>query len=261
MRRSLPASLLVLALCLPAVASAQMGGGGPPMPMAIELKKAPVGSWAQYSMTVGEGMNMKSRVALVKRDANEIVLEMGVEGGPMAAMGAGKMVMKMVMAPDPSKTDKPIKQMIMQMGDQDPMEMPAEMASRQQKFEKPDPKKLVGKESVKLAGKSFKTSHYRDTTEHGTVDFWVSEEAPPFGMVKMTSTPKPGAAGPNGQPIPPMTMEIIAQGKDAKPTITKPAKPFNPAALFGGGGHMGPAPGAHPGPPPGGVPPAAPGAK
>ena len=247
MRRSLPTSILCLALGLPAVASAQMGGG-PPTPMALDLKKVPVGSWAEYNMTIGQGMTMKSRVALVKRDATESVMEMGVEGG-MAAMAGGKVIMKMVLAPDPTKSDKPIKQMVMQMGDSDPMEMPLEMSAKQQKFEKPDPKKIVGKETLKIAGGSFKTSHYRDATDKGTVDYWISEDVPPLGVVKMASTPKAGAVGPNGQPVPPVAMELAAHGKDAKPQVTKPAKPFNPAAMFGPGGPGGGPPGGGPGGP------------
>jgi hypothetical protein len=36
-----------------------------------------------------------------------------------------------------------------------------------------------------------------------------------------------------------LTVELSARGKDAKPELTKPAKPFDPEALrarFGGGG-------------------------
>jgi hypothetical protein len=248
MRRSLPTSILVLTfgLGVPAAAFAQMGGG-PPTPLALDLKKVPVGSWAEYTLSIGQGMTMKSRVALVKRDATENVMEMGVEGG-MAAMAGGKAVMKMVLAADPTKAEKPVKQMIMQMGDNDPMEMPAGMA--QQKFVKPDPKKVVAKETVKVAGGSFKTSHYREDTDKGTIDFWISEEVPPLGVVKMSSTPKAGATNPTGQPLPPVTMELIGHGKDAKPQVTKPAKPFSPE-MFG------PGPGGPHGagsPPPGGPP-------
>jgi hypothetical protein len=260
MRRSLSTSILFLAFGLvPTAAFAQMGGG-PPTPLALDLKKVPVGSWAEYNMTIGQGMTMKSRVALVKRDASESVMEMGVEGG-MAAMAGGKVIMKMVLAPDPTKAEKPIKQMIMQMGDRDPMEMPVGMGGAQQKFEKPDPKKMIGKETVKVTGGSFKTSHYRDATDKGTVDFWISEEVPPLGVVKMASTPKAGAVGPNGQPLPPVAMELSGHGKDAKPEVTKPSKPFNPAEMFGGPGGGphgagGPPPGALSpgGPPPGGPP-------
>jgi hypothetical protein len=195
---------------------------------------------------------------------------MTAEGGPMAAMG-GKMVMRMVLVPDPIKADKPVKEMVMQMGDKDPMQLPLNMPGMPaQKFQKPDPKKLVGKESIKVAGGTFKASHYRETTDSGTIDSWVSTEAPPLGMIKVATTPKAGATGPGGQPLPPVTMELSARGKDAKPSITKAPKPFDPQSMGGpGGAHPGSgpppgaghAPGAAPPPPAAAEPPKAPPAK
>ena len=47
-------------------------------------------------------------------------------------------------------------------------------------------------------------------------------------------------------------MELTAKGKDAKPLVTKPAKPFDPSEFGGGGGAPPPGapPPAHPAPPP-----------
>src|SRR5687767_15629818 len=47
-----------------------------------------------------------------------------------------------ILAPDPTSADKPVKQLVMQMGPQDPMEMPVEMPNGPgaQKFQKPDPR-------------------------------------------------------------------------------------------------------------------------
>jgi hypothetical protein len=247
MRRSL--SVLILAVFVPLAPLAAHGQGmgpGNSTPLALDLKKVAVGSWAEYTMTIGMGggMTMKSRWALVGRNASGNTLEMSMEGGPMAMMG-GKMVAKMVLVPDPVGAAKPVKQMVMQMGDRDPMEMPLDMPGMPaQKFQKPDPKKLVGKEDVKVPAGTFKASHYRDKTDNGTVDAWVSEDVAPLGMIKVTTSPKPGAVGPNGQPMPSVTMELVAKGKDAKPTITKTPKPFDPSMF--GGGHGGPPPGAKP---------------
>ncbi len=243
MRRSSFAALLFAALAASGTARAQGIGAGESMPLVGDLKKAPVGSWAAYTMTVamdGKPMTMNARWALVGRDAASNVLEMQMQGGMMAAMG-GKITVKLVVALDPTVGDKPVKQMVMQMGDRDPMEMPTNIPQiPTQKFHKPDPKNLVGKETIKVAAGTFKTSHYRTITENGAVDAWVSEEAAPLGVVKVVSTPKPGAPGPGGRPMPAVTMELVGRGKDAKPSITKPAKPFDPAALMGamgGGGH------------------------
>jgi hypothetical protein len=248
MRRSL---LPILLVCLtPAAAFAQIAGGS--TPLALDLKKVPVGAWSEYTMTVamGSGMTMKSRWSLVARNSGASTLEMTAEGGPVAQMG-GKMIMRMVLAPDPIKADKPVTELVMQMGDKDPMQLPLNMPGMPaQKFQKPDPKKLVGKEQIKVAGGTFKTSHYRDVTDSATVDSWVSDQAPPLGMVKVSTTPKPGATGPRGEPLPPVTMELSGRGKDAKPQITKTAKPFDPSMMGGPGGHpgAGPPPAAHPAP-------------
>jgi hypothetical protein len=246
MRRLLAPLLVTLAA--PA-AFAQVIGGASATPILVDLKKVPVGAWASYD-TKAAGMEMKTRWALVARDAKANTMEMAMEGGPMAMMG-GKMAVRMVLAPDPTAVEKPVKQVIVQMGERDPMEMPLDMPNMPaQKFSKPDPKKLVGKEQVKVPAGTFATKHYREVNDKATIDAWMSEDVPPFGIVKVNVVPKPGATAPNGQQIPPVTMELAARGADAKPTITKPAKPFDPRMLMGGP-PAGPPPGAPPaaGPP------------
>jgi hypothetical protein len=225
---------LMLALLSPALpAFSQVGGE--PTPLALDLKKVAVGAWADYSMTIGGGggMTVKSRWALVARDATSNTIEMSAEGPPLEQAG-GKTLVKMVLVPDPVKSEHPVKQMVLKLGDREPMEMPLDMPGMPaQRFEKPDPKKLVAKESVKVAAGTFKASHYRDVNNGVTIDFWTSDDVQPLGLVKLTTTPKPGAQGPGGQPIPPVSLQLVGRGKDAKPSITKPAKPFDPAALNG----------------------------
>jgi hypothetical protein len=208
-------------LLLPAAA---LGQGGPPStPVAVNLQKVPVGSWADYTLSLND-MTGKVRWALVERNANGVSLEMILEGPPAQMMGQQKVTTKLVLAPDPLNTSKPVKQMIMQLGDQDPMEAPADSPQMQgQKFEKPDPKKLVGKENLKVPAGSFATSHYRDVHDQATVDFWVSEALPPLGLVKMTVTPKPGAQAPK------VSFELSAKGSDAKATVTKKPLQMNAA--------------------------------
>jgi hypothetical protein len=219
---------LVLGMALaPSPASAQMSPQ-PPMPMVVDLKKVEIGSWASYAMTMGQ-MTMSAKFALVSRDASSVSMETSMEGGMMAMMG-GKMTMKMVMDPDPTTAAKPVKQMIMQLGDQDPMLAPDNMPA--QKYSKPDPSTLVGKETLKVAAGSFKTAHYRTKTPQATVDVWVAEEVPPTGLVKMTTS----AIQAGAQQMPGVTMELAATGKGAKPTITKVPKPFDPQKMMGGAG-------------------------
>lgn len=225
LEKTVLAAVLGIAL-LPTPASAQMSAQ-PPMPMVVDLKKAPIGSWASYSVKTGQ-MTMRTKIALVARDASSVSMETSMEGGMMAMMG-GKMTVKVVMDPDPTTAAKPVKQAVMQIGDQDPMLAPD--TTQAQKYSKPDPKTLVGKETIKVAAGSFKTAHYRTQTQHGTADVWVSEDVLPTGLVKLTTPPM--QAG--GQKMPGMTMELAATGKGAKPTITKPPKPFDPQQMMMGG--------------------------
>src|SRR5262245_851413 len=154
------------------VAFAQQPGAGPPMPLAVDIAKVPVGAWAEYEVTMGTMPPMKSRMALVARNATGTTVETTVEGGMMAMIG-GKMVMAVVMPPG-SEGGK-VRKMIMQMGNNDPMEMKF-TADQEKPFTKPDPKKLVGSEKITVKAGSFKTKHYRDKTPTGdTLDFWVSD--------------------------------------------------------------------------------------
>ncbi len=207
----------------------------PSIPMVLDLRKVEVGSWSSYSISVGK-MSMQARFALVARDASSVTMENSIEGGTMAMLG-GKMTLKVVMERDPTTAAKPIKQMIMQIGNQDPMQAPAGI--QVPRYSKPDPSTLVGKETIRIAAGSFKTLHYRSKTGQGIVDVWVSEDVPPTGMVKLTSSGGATSPGP-GQP-PGMVMELVEKGKGAKPIINKAPKPYDSQKAMKG---MVPAPGA-----------------
>jgi hypothetical protein len=223
--------LIALALILlPAAAAAQATGSPQSLPLVVDLKKAPVGSWAEYGMSFGE-VKMKSRWALVARNASSTTLEMSMLGAMAAQMG-GKITLKMVLDPDPIGAAQPVKEMVMQVGDGDPMQAPPDVPK--QKFQKPDAKTVVGKETIKVEAGTFPTTHYRDHTPVGTVDVWVSEAVPPLGLIKVTTTPEPKSGGADAPAIPPATMELTGTGTGAKPTITKPAKPYDPNGMTGG---------------------------
>jgi hypothetical protein len=230
---------LLSGFLVPVAAQAQGMGQGPPMPMAVDLSKVPVGTWAEYSVVMGQMAPMSTRMALVGKG----IIETTVEGG-MMAMAGGKMTMQMTMAPGAEKEGK-IQKMVMQMGANDPMELPVNAG--QQQFAKPNPKTLVKEESITTKAGTFKTKHYRDKTPTGdTVDYWVSDKVQPLGLVKMEAEQKQNQAIKG-----PVKFELTSTGKGAKMTITKPAKPFDPAALMGGGaGKPGAGAGAPPPPPP-----------
>jgi hypothetical protein len=224
-------TIAAVSSALAPLALAQPAGPMAATPLAVDLKKAPVGSWAEYVVKMGD-RQAKSRWALVDRTSDKVTLEMSMDNAPPSTM-VGKMTMRLVLAPDPVKAPKPVLESVMQIEGKDPMEMPVN--STPQKFEKPDPKKMVGKETVKVVAGTFTASHYRQTDERGTLDMWLSDELPPLGIVKMTATPKAGS------PSPPLDLQLSGKGKDAKATITKKPKPFDPSAMFGPPGGAAPA--------------------
>jgi hypothetical protein len=229
-------------LLLTSATARAQGQGMTATPMAVDLKKVMMGSWAEYTMSSGP-RSSKLRWSLVGREGESHTLEMAMEGGGGGALGP-KMTVQMSLVSDPTTAAKPIKRLVMQMGTMDPMEMPLDLPNMpEQRFEKPDPKKLVGKEQLKVPAGTFSASHYRDKGAQGTVDMWVHDSVAPLGLVKIVLTPNPGEGG-TGQPAGVTTIELVGRGKGAKSSITKPAKPFDPALLgMPGGGHGGPPPG------------------
>jgi hypothetical protein len=219
--RRLPHLLAFVSLTIfPAVAAAQMAQG-PPTPLVVDLSKVAVGSWATYTTTMANN-KMATKVALVKHGASGTTLEMSVEGGMVAK--AGNVTTQMILSPGANAS---VQKMIVQVGTNDPMEMPLQGGSTQG-FVKPDPKTLVKEETVKVAAGSFKTKHYRISTAPGDIaDFWVSDKVAPIGVVKMEMNQKSNAMIP-GQ----IKMELTGVGKGAKMSITKPPKPFDQAALM-----------------------------
>lgn len=208
------------AVIFPGIAAAQMAQG-PPTPLVVDFAKEAVGSWATYTTTMADS-KMATKVALVKHTASGTTLEMSVEGGMVAK--AGNVMTQMILSPG---ADPNVQKMIVQVGTNDPMEMPLQGGSTQG-FVKPDPKTLVKAETVKVAAGSFKTKHYHIESKPGdSADFWVSDKVAPIGVVKMEMTQKSNPMVPGE-----IKMELTGVGKGAKMTITKPAKPFDQSALM-----------------------------
>jgi len=204
-------------------ARAQMAGGGAlptstPLPMATDLKKVRVGSWAEYRLSDGQ-TSMTVRMALVGRGPEGADIETQISGGPMAALGASTMRMTLV----PGANEARPTHHMMQIAANDPMLLP-DMGANGQVLKRPDPKARVGVESLTVpAGVFPRAEHYREAGPGGeTLEFWVSPDVPPFGVVKVSSL----LAGR------PQTMELVARGDGAKRRITKKAQPYDPAALM-----------------------------
>jgi hypothetical protein len=205
-------ALLLVAAAAPARAQSP---GTTPLPLGMDLRKAAVGAWSEYTVTVADLPPLKQRFAVVARDAATHVVEMTSEGGPL---GKNKMVLRFLLEADPKK--ERVRQSIIQLGNNDPMELPPGSGQFT------PPRKLVGSATVKVPAGSFSTKRYRDKAKDGSVmEVWVSDQAPPFGIVKLVGQALEGKN--------PVTMELSARGTDAKPAITKPPQPFNQEVLAG----------------------------
>ena len=253
------AAAVAAALLAPLSAFGQgRGGGGGGMfttPVATALDKVPVGTWAEYSIKRGDAPARKLRQALVGKDGGSFVVETRSENGR-----GEKVLARNVLDADPSK-EGGVKKTVVQMGDADPMEMPAPGTfggrrggdgpgpggpgdgagqgggerrgggMRGARYLKPDPKTLVGKETIKTAAGSFATEHYKtEGPRGGTLEYWVAKDVGPFGLVKMQIDRPGGGGGDNDGPV---VVELASRGKGAKPELTRPAKPFDPSAMRG----------------------------
>lgn len=219
-------------LLLSSTALAQSPGMPAGMPLVVDMAKVPVGTWADYKMSMGS-IELTSRWALVARDAKSNTIEMTTTGAAVAK----PVVLRMVLATDPTTDPRPKKPMAVQFGSDDPMLAPPDTPV--QRFQRPDDKDLVGKEDLKVAAGTFATRHYRDKNAMGTVDIWVSEDVPPLGVVKVVTTPEVDKSAPEAMQVPAATMELSGKGTGEKPAITKKPKPYDEkkmGGLVGGGG-------------------------
>jgi hypothetical protein len=219
-------SLGLAAFLLPSLAHAQGPGVPAGMPLVVDMQKIEVGSWAEYTMTMGS-ISLSSRWALVARDAKSNTLEMTTKGGPVAK----PVVLRLVLPADPTSDEKPPKPMAVQFGNDAPMLVPKDTPV--QKFQRPEAKNLVGKEELKVAAGTFKTSHYRDKNTMGSVDIWVNETVLPLGIVKVITSPEVEKGAPAAMQVPAATMELSSTGKGAKPVITKKPQPFDEKKMGG----------------------------
>jgi hypothetical protein len=211
---AMAAALCCLGLTISAgAASAQMGGMGMArnIPGFGGIFNPTVGLGADYDMTTSKGENMKMSMAIVGKDT--------INGQPGYWMQLtinspktqGPMYMKMlsVKTGDQVMTSR----MIMGINGQ-AYQMPDQMVNMNQKPRDANiatSNDVVGTESITVPAGTFSTTHYR--SKDGASDFWIANDAGPWGMVKMQS--KDGT-----------TMVLTKTYTDAKDMLPGPAQPF-----------------------------------
>lgn len=176
----------VLVAALAVSVSAQFGPRMRP-PSVRGVWSPVVGSGAVYQIE-GRGRKMDMEIAVVGTET--------VNGKPghwletTISGEMGQMVSKNLMVLNNDSLE--VSRMIMQMGDDEPMEMPANMRAMMGGGErKPDASdirkegELVGTESVNVPAGTFTCQHYK--ADDGATDLWIAENVAPYGLVKMTS--------------------------------------------------------------------------
>jgi hypothetical protein len=205
--------IAALFLLVSVPAGAQMGMGRGQMPKGVFNPE--VGSGAVYEMQGTQGRKTEMEYAIVGKDSVDgkegYWLEMTMSGGPM-----GEMVMKALNVVSDGKlvTSK----IVMQMEGRPPMEIPAQMKRMSGQTESADIRlsaEDLGVETITTPAGTFSCHHYR--MKDGSGDSWVSEKAPPFGMVKF-----------QGKGTSMVLTKLITNAKDK---ITGTPQPLNPMMM------------------------------
>ncbi len=155
-------------------------------PMSYEtISKAKNGQWAEFNMSMkGQAQAVKMRYAIVERTDKLLGLEID-SNTPM-----GPVIMHLQFAPN---------------GDVWSMSRAAVSAAGHKQFltseqmkagdiKKADtPGKLLGSETVTVPAGKFEAKHYQRKQDmpgagEQTLDVWMSDKAPPTGLVKLTAT-------------------------------------------------------------------------
>src|SRR5688572_6273024 len=77
--RALVRAAAMLALMLVAPTARAQAPAAPSVPVAVDLRKVPLGSWSEYALTMGSMPAMRQRFALVGRTDKIHELELAME--------------------------------------------------------------------------------------------------------------------------------------------------------------------------------------
>lgn len=197
-------------------ASAQMGMGMRQRSLPSGVFNPVVGSGAAYDIQPASGPKTSIEYAIVGKETVD-----GKDGFWMewttTAGGMGEMVMKVLIVPGDTSTQK----VIMQMAGRPPMEMPSQMGHMNggNSTAPSDIRNLaedVGTESITTPAGTFSCEHYR--MKDGSGDTWVSSKVAPFGVVKH-----------QGKDSSMVLTKVIT---DAKDKIVGTPQPFNPMMMM-----------------------------
>jgi hypothetical protein len=201
----------------------------PRLPIGVDLAKAPVGSWAEYEETfpnigtpppgaTSGPLKIKTRIAYVASEPDGNTIEMAREGRGEAFVQA------LLFGPDDGGGR--VRKNVIQRGAAEPMELPIAKAPNPW-YTHLNPQSFVAVEEVTVRAGTFEVKHYRDRPSDGErIDYWMADAVWPLGLVKLDAeyNQPPRVHGV-------FSTELIATGRGARPQITRPAIPFDPAKM------------------------------
>lgn len=203
------AGIASIAACL-AIGRRAAAESPPALPIAVDVSKVAVGSWAEYSVS-GPGQAMTVRWAVVARGADGTTLEVSMPDAALAASKRTPIVQRITVAPEANEKAPTTKRAALQIGAADPLEVRARKS-----FAALDPRDKVGDEPIDVTAGHFEAVHYRQKTAQGTLDVWVASSAGPLGLVKLEMS-FPATLKAKGT----ITVELARTGSDAKAAIVK----------------------------------------
>jgi hypothetical protein len=205
----------IFALARPAVVEAQMPT--PSLPTILHLKDVPVGSFATYRVNIPGQPPMRQKVSVVGRGDKGASIEIQV--GDEGASSKRTILVRVDLVFKNDATWAP-STMAIKVGANRAMALPAQLPSYGSLFQLIDRNTLGKPETLKVAAGTFKARRFEP--KGATKIAWMSENVPPFGLVKLSE----GRAGAN------VDMELVERGAGAKPALVGESLPFNPGELM-----------------------------
>lgn len=162
---------------LVSLAPAEAEAPAPPaLPIATDLSKVPVGTWAEYAVS-GAGLSSTVRWAVVGRDGEGTTLEVSIAD---SQIGSGKRarVVQRITVPGATATAPAmapsIRRAAIQVGDGDPLALPATPAAA---LAQVDPARRLANEDVRVKAGSFAAARHRQVTATQTCASWSTAPA------------------------------------------------------------------------------------
>lgn len=202
-------------LVMAAAAGAQMGLRQTPIPRGVFHPVVGEGAVYETQDTTGTKRNIEFDI-VGKESVNGkdgYWLEWTISGTQM-----GDVIMKTQMVPDAGNIMAG--QTIIQMGNNPPMAMPAQMSQMQNKPQPTDIRTMaedVGSESLTTPAGTFACEHFK--MKDGSGEAWISEKVSPFGLVKSQGKDS--------------TLVLVKVVTGATDKITGTPQPFNPMTMMG----------------------------